>query len=132
MENSDQKQIWHIYNTIREVESTFRCLKTDLKIRPIFHQKDEYTIAHINLGLMAYQLVAAIRHQLKAHGINYDWTNIVRIMNSQKMNTTKFITKTKEVHIRKMSVPDQEVKTIYDAMDINAFPKQKQNYVVYH
>ena len=38
-----------IYNTIREVESTFRCLKTDLNIRPIHHQEDERLQAHIYL-----------------------------------------------------------------------------------
>ncbi len=36
-----EKQLWDIYNTIQEVESTFRCLKSDLHIRPAFHQKDE-------------------------------------------------------------------------------------------
>ncbi|MDR0683436.1 MAG: transposase, partial [Dysgonamonadaceae bacterium] len=35
-----EETVWEIYNTIREIESTFRCLKTDLDVRPIFHQKD--------------------------------------------------------------------------------------------
>lgn len=38
--------IWEIYNVLREIESTFRCLKTDLDIRPFYHQKDENTEAH--------------------------------------------------------------------------------------
>jgi hypothetical protein len=30
--------MWEIYNTVREIESTFRCLKTDLlDICPVFH-----------------------------------------------------------------------------------------------
>ena len=98
------KQIWNIYNTIREVESTFRCLKSDLRIRPIFHKKDKYSKAHIHLGLMAYQIVVAIRHRLKNKGIFYGWSNIVRIMNSQKMNTSIMEMRTKEVHIRKFSL----------------------------
>ncbi len=65
LEGMIDKNIWNIYNTIREVESTFGCLKTDLRIRPIFHQKDKYSTAHIHLGLMAYQIVAVIRHRLK-------------------------------------------------------------------
>jgi transposase len=43
----NEPQIWNIYNCIREVESTFRCLKNDLDIRPIFHQKDEHIESHI-------------------------------------------------------------------------------------
>ncbi|MDQ1265978.1 MAG: hypothetical protein QG635_1130, partial [Bacteroidota bacterium] len=30
---ASEEEIWNIYYTIREVESTFRCLKTDLRLR---------------------------------------------------------------------------------------------------
>ncbi len=132
VKDKSEKQIWDIYNTIREVESTFRCLKTDLRIRPIYHQRDEMSVAHIHLGLMAYQLVAAIQYQLKSKGINLDWTNIVRIMNTQKMNTIKMLTKTKELQIRKLSIPETAVKDIYDVLQITAFPKSTRKRVVYH
>ncbi len=130
--HKSDEQIWNIYNTIREVESTFRCLKTDLRIRPIFHKKDIYCTAHIHLGLMAYQIVAAIRHRLKDSNIHMSWSNIVRIMNSQKMNTIKMQTKTKEVQIRKMSSPEEQVKQIYQIMGINEFPKPQKKYVTYY
>ncbi len=132
LDNQTDQQVWDIYNTIREVESTFRCLKTDLRIRPVFHKKDKYSTAHIHLGLIAYQIVAAIRHRLKQHGIHSDWSNIVRIMNSQKMNTIEMKMKTKEVHIRKASSPEQPVKQIYEIMGIKQSPKQVKKYVVYH
>jgi len=132
LNDSTEEQIWDIYNTIREVESTFRCLKTDLNIRPIFHKKDKYSEAHIHLGLMAYQIVTAIRHRLKQHHINLNWTNIVRIMNSQKMNTIKMKMRNKEVHIRKMSQPEEGVKKVYEIMGIKKFPKPTKKYVVYH
>ena len=132
LEHETDEQIWNIYNTIREVESTFRCLKTDLRIRPIFHKKDKYSKAHIHLGLMAYQIVAAIRHRLKNAGIFSDWSNIVRIMNSQKMNTTIMKMRTKEVHIRKFSSPEKRVREIYRVMGIEEFPKPVKKYVVYH
>lgn len=132
LEGMSDKNIWDIYNTIREVESTFRCLKTDLRIRPVFHQKDKYSTAHIHLGLMAYQIVTAIRHRLKQSNINHDWTNIVRIMNSHKMNTIKMKMRTKEVHIRKASTPEESVAHIYKIMGIKKLPKTTKKYVVYH
>ena len=46
LNDTTDEQIWDIYNTIREVESTFRCLKTDLSIRPIFHKKDKFRSSH--------------------------------------------------------------------------------------
>jgi len=56
---------WTIYNVIREIEATFRTLKTDLDLRPIFHKKDESSMAHLHLGLLAYWVVNTIRYQLK-------------------------------------------------------------------
>ncbi len=132
LEGKNEQEIWDIYNTIREVESTFRCLKTDLRIRPIFHQNDKNSIAHLQVGLMAYQVVAAIRHRLKNNDIHSDWSNIVRIMNSQKMNTIEMKMRTKEVHIRKISLQEEAVKKIYKVMGINEFPKPVKKYVVYH
>ena len=113
---------------------------------PVFHQKDKYTTAHIHLGLMAYQIVAAIRHRLKQpacrlpagkagsgwHDIYSDWSDIVRIMNSQKMITIEMKMRTKEVHIRKASSPEKQVKHIYNIMGIKQFPKPIKKYVMYH
>ena len=48
--NKDVKEetiVWAIYNLIREIESTFCCLKTDLKLRPIYHKTDEAKASNI-------------------------------------------------------------------------------------
>ena len=128
----DEKKLWSIYNTIREVESVFRCLKTDLNLRPVFHQKDKYVEAHLSLGLIAYQLVAAIRHQLKQNNINHDWRNIVRIMNTQKIVTIEQRAKTKNISVRTCSQPIDEVSAIYKATGIASTPFKKRKFVVYH
>ena len=36
LQEKDEKTMWNIYNTIREIEATFRTLKSDLSLRPIF------------------------------------------------------------------------------------------------
>jgi len=60
-EDLNERELWKIYNTIREVESTFRCLKSDFNIRPIHHQLDHRIQSHIYLTMLAYQLVNTIR-----------------------------------------------------------------------
>jgi transposase len=69
-----ETDIWNVYNTTRDVEAVFRCLKTDLKIRPIHHQKDKYIEPHIWLGILACQMVNCIRKALKENRIDYSWT----------------------------------------------------------
>jgi transposase len=117
LDSKEEQTLWSIYNTLTEIEATFRVLKTDLALRPVFHKKDNNIESHLFLGLLAYQIVATIRHQLKQKGINHDWRNIVRIMNTQKEITSKMKgEKGKTIMIKKCSNPTMEAKRIYDAL----------------
>jgi len=124
--------LWQFYNTIREIEATFRVLKTDLDLRPIYHQKDESTMAHLHLGLLAYWLVNTIRHQLKKEGIHSGWREIVRTMNTQKAVTTLAQNTHDEViMIRRCSEPNPHVRRIYDALKYTYAPFKKKKSVVH-
>lgn len=127
----EEETVWKIYNTIREIEYTFRVLKTDLDLRPIYHKKDTSTMAHLHLGLLAYWTVNTIRYQLKAKEINIDWQEIVRIANTQKIvTTTAKNVNENNVYIRKCSEPEAKIKTIYSALNYSSKPKIKQKFVV--
>ena len=77
-----------VYNCIREVENTFRTLKSDLDLRPVFHKTDDASQARLHPGIMVYRVVNTVRHQLKENGITSDWHELVRVMNTQKCVTT--------------------------------------------
>jgi hypothetical protein len=130
----DQKQEqtqWTIYNTIREIEATFRVLKTDLDLRPIYHKTDAASMAHLHLGLLAYWVVNTIRHQLKQKGINNEWRDLVRIMNTQKIVTTTMQNQYKQqIVIRQCSEPTQQVKAIYTALNYKPQPFTRKKSVV--
>ena len=117
LKGEEEDTLWTIYNTLTEIEATFRVLKTDLALRPVFHKYDENIESHLFLGLVAYQIVATVRHQLKQKGISHDWRNIVRIMNTQKEVTTTMKCESGEtIMIKKCSTPTAEAKQIYDAL----------------
>ncbi len=125
--------IWDIYNTVREVESTFRCLKTDLNLRPVYHQNDCRVEAHLHLGLLAYQIVAPIRHILKSKGISLSWKNIIRVMNTQKAVSVKQTTKDgDQLVIRTCSRPTAEALEIYQNLGISSMPFKMKKSVVHH
>lgn len=110
MEANKEISVWQFYNTIREIEATFRTLKTDLDLRPIYHKKDDSTMAHLHLGLLAYWVVNTIRHQLKKKDIHSGWREIVRTMNTQKAVTTLAQNINDEViMIRRCSEPNPQV-----------------------
>jgi hypothetical protein len=127
-----EKVLWDIYNTIREIESTFRTLKTDLDLRPIYHKKDESTMAHLHLGLLAYWLVNTIRHQLKPKGIKDCWQEIVRKANTQKVITTSGTNQeNKIIAVRKCSQPNESLKVLYEALQFKTQPFTKRKSVVH-
>jgi hypothetical protein len=123
LNEKDEKTLWDIYNIIREIEYTFRVLKSDLDLRPIYHKTDDATMAHLHLGILAYWLVATIRYQLKQKGCNSDWREIVRIMNTQKCVTTSVENiKDEIVSIRQCTEPNKQVNRIYDLMNYKHYP----------
>jgi hypothetical protein len=132
LQANTEEIVWQFYNTIREIEATFRTLKTDLDLRPIYHKKDNSTMAHLHLGLQAYWVVNTIRHQLKKEGIHSGWREIVRTMNTQKAVTTLAQNVQEEViMIRRCSEPNPQVRKIYDALKYKYAPFKKKKSVVH-
>jgi hypothetical protein len=132
LDAQSSETIWLFYNTIREVEATFRVLKSDLDLRPIYHQKDQSTMAHLHLGLLAYWVVNTVRHQLKDKNIHSGWREIVRVMNTQKaVSTLAQNVSDQVIIIRRCSEPNQNVRKIYDAMNYKYAPFVRKKSVVH-
>lgn len=129
-EKNEQMQ-WKIYNVIREIEATFRTLKTDLDLRPIYHKTDDASMAHLHLGLLAYWVVNTIRYQLKQKGIKNEWSDLVRTMNTQKTVTTTMNNEyDQQIIIRQCSEPTEEVSKIYAALQYKFKPFTRKKSVV--
>jgi hypothetical protein len=123
--------IWTIYNCIRHIESSFHTLKTDLDLRPVYHQTDEASLAHLHLGLLAYWLVNTVRKKQKKQNICNEWSKIVRKINKKKIVTTCVKNKKNQrIRIRKCSKPADKVKRIYDALGYKYAPFVRKKSVV--
>ena len=128
----DEVMIWNIYNTIREIESSFRTLKTDLDLRPIYHKSDAATMAHLHLGLLAYWVVNTVRCKLKAHGIHSNWQEIVRIGNTQKIITTHGTNLAgANIGVRKCSEPSEQLRNLQSILLLPPKPFTKRKSVVH-
>jgi hypothetical protein len=131
LKDKDEATIWKIYNALREVESTFRTLKTDLDLRPIYHKNDNATMAHLHLGLLGYWIVNTIRHQLKIKKINHDWKEILRISSTQKLVTTSMVDNQENtIYITKCSEPSPKLQEIHQALKYKSRPFRMKKFVV--
>jgi len=131
MKENEETLVWTVYNCIRNIESCFRTLKTDLELRPVFHKSDDATQSHLHLGLLAYWVVNTVRFKLKQKEIKSEWREIVRVMNTQKcVTTTVQNIREQWISIRKCSEPDDKVKRIYDELKYKYAPFIRKKSVV--
>ena len=63
----DPAVLWDRYVQLTQIEAAFKCLKSDLGIRPIHHQLERRVDAHILVAFLAYCLTVTLRHRLRMH-----------------------------------------------------------------
>ena len=119
----DENAIWSIYTMLTNVEDAFRSLKSELDLRPIFHQKEDRSDAHLFITVLAYHLLNTIQTQLRQHDIHMQWWNIREHLSTHVRITTSMTTKDgRRIHIRQSSHPELFHRIIYDAVHLNYYP----------
>jgi transposase len=68
----DAEQLWQAYIQLTEAEAAFRIQKSDLRIRPIWHQKKERAQAHILVCFLAYVLLKMLGQMCQKAGLGND------------------------------------------------------------
>lgn len=121
--NWDEAALWRTYTMLTDLEAVFRTLKSELGLRPIFHQKDRRTEGHLFITVLAYQAVQAIRRKLKGYGIDKSWRSLRRILSGQQRITVTFQQKDgRTLQVRKATVAEPELKKLYDLLGVSASP----------
>jgi len=119
----NEKQIWDIYTMLTDIEDAFRCMKSELGLRPIYHQKEARCDGHIFITVIAYHLLHSIRFKLRQRGVRFCWTTIRKQLSTQVRVTTTMKRKdSKVVHIRKSSKAEPSHQVIYDALNLSYQP----------
>ena len=65
LSDADPAQLWRYYIQLTEIEQAFKELKSDLAIRPIYHQLDHRIEAHIFVAFVAYCLFVTLKQRLR-------------------------------------------------------------------
>ena len=121
-----EQQLWTTYTMLTEIEATFRSLKTDLGLRPVYHQKEDRVTGHLFITLLAYHLVHTLRYQLKQQGINLSWDSIRNIMSTQQRLTITLPTETnKTIHLRTTTKTEVRQQQLFTALSIKPDPLGK-------
>ena len=63
------EDLWQAYIQLTEAEAAFRIHKSDLRVRPVWHQKEDRVQAHILICFLAYVLWKTLQQMAKAGGL---------------------------------------------------------------
>lgn len=127
----DEQKMWSTYTMLTDLEAVFRSLKSELGMRPVYHQKTHRVEGHIFITLLAYNLVHQIRCKLKAEGIDDSWEKIRTTMSTQVRVTTRLRGEAGEqIHIRKSCRPNADQQQLLRALALEWLPGKAEKTVV--
>ena len=63
----DPTVLWDRYIQLTQIEAAFKCLKSELGLRPLYHQLEHRVEAHILVAFLAYCLMVTLKNRLTAH-----------------------------------------------------------------
>lgn len=72
------EEVVRTYWKLSSIEQTFRFLKGEVDLRPIWHSKPERIRAHLFLGVLAYHAVHVLRRRMADDGRHWSWATIRR------------------------------------------------------
>jgi len=119
------QEIWQLYMTLNHVESAFKDLKSQLGMRPVFHQGAARTAGHLFIGVLAYHLLIAIEHQLRQSGDHRRWSTIKKELSTHVRTTIAFNDDQGALyHVRLSSTPESHHTEIFQALGVPLFNKR--------
>jgi transposase len=118
-----EQEMFDIFAMLTDIEDSFRSMKSELGLRPVYHQKEYRCDGHLFITVLAYHIVHAIRVQLRKQGIAHSWATIRKGLSTHiRITTTMKRDDGKVIHIRKSTRPEPFHRQVYDALRLSHQP----------
>jgi transposase len=114
----DPKTIWKRYIQLTEVEDAFRTEKHDLGMRPIYHQKQDRTQAHILVCFLSLAMWRTLQQWMKTAGLGTAPRKLIEEMGEVRSLDVLLPAKDKNIRLRVVSIPSKELKVLLQRMKI--------------
>jgi transposase len=112
--------IWQRYVLLTQVEAAFKSLKSDLAIRPVYHQLEHRVDAHIFVAFLAYCLTVTLRQKLRLHAPGLTARDVLDKLGTIMMIDVRIPTADgRMLEMRRYSQPEIEHRIILDKLKID-------------
>ncbi len=110
----DPEQLWKSYIQLTEAEAAFRALKSELSIRPIFHQREHRTKAHVLVAFLGYALWVTLKHLLQAKGSKLSPAQALAA--AARLHSADIVLPTTDGHqirLRRVTTPTSDLQLLF-------------------
>jgi transposase len=125
------RELWKTYIQLTQVEDAFRITKSDLCIRPIYHQRRDRTQAHILVCFLALALWRTLQQWMSACGLGAAPRKLLEELHEIRSLDVLLPTRDKTLRLRIVATPPQRLKILLHHMKLPLpnRPKILQNVV---
>lgn len=116
---SDPEQLWKSYIQLTEAEAVFRALKSELSIRPIYHQLEPRTKAHVLVAFLGYAMWVTLKYLLKAHGSTLSPAQALALASTLHSGDIVLpTTDGRQIRLRRVTQPTPELQMLFRQLTI--------------
>jgi len=121
------EEIWQTYVMLTSVEDAFRCLKSELGLRPNHHSKDNRVEGHLFISVLAYHLLQYIQRRMRDAGINHRWKTILSWLQMHEVISTSMLREDGGmIHLRYCTIATPRQMETYKALGITSVPLKRK------
>src|ERR1700728_4033385 len=128
------EQMWSMYMQLTEAEASFRALKSELSIRPLFHQKEPRVKAHVLVAFLGHALWVTLKHLLQRQPVIAPQPPADGVDNTQPFSPMKALallstlqsadivlptTDGREIRLRRITEPTTEQKSLLHQLGLS-------------
>jgi len=128
------QELWSEYTQLTEAEAAFRTLKSELCIRPLFHQLEPRVKAHVLVAFLGYALWVTLKHLLKRRAPVVPKLSASGVYNALPLSAMKVLallssmqsadivlptTDGHEIRLRRIAEPTSEQKALLQQLGLS-------------
>jgi transposase len=117
LQGETAEELWNKYIQLTEAETAFRALKSELLVRPLFHQLEHRVKAHILVAFLGYALWVTLKHLLRGKHSNLSPARTLSLLAT--LHSADIVLPTtdgREIRLRRVATPSPEQQRLLDQL----------------
>jgi len=119
--DEDPHTVWEKYLLLTHIEQAFKELKSDLSIRPVYHQHEDRIEAHIFVSFLSYCLFVTLRNLQKRSASGLTSRSVIETFSQMQMIDVHLPTADgREILLQRYTEPTPEIKLLLDVLGLHS------------